>query len=323
MTRTTPLALLTLPLLAGCFGSGRLHDMAVAHNARAVELMQSGSLAEARGALEVALEYNPDFAEAHANLALIDIRQGRLDRAEARLLRAVALNPDFAEAWTDLAALSLAAGETDEAIVRARRAVSVDPDYAEARSFLVRLLIFRGHLDQAEDQALRLVAVRPEAAEGHALLAMVALAAERLGQARREIARAEAASGDDPIVVEVRGRIAFIEGDWGVAVRDLGATVERRPTEADLRYLHAVALLQAGEVDEAGAELDRVLGQQPGHARALAALAVVEAGRGRGARARTLVARALELRPGLEEAQAICAQLGGTCAADPAETAEP
>jgi tetratricopeptide (TPR) repeat protein len=304
------------PAVIACSGA-TLHERAIEHNARAATLIEEGELAGARASLEVALEYNPRFAEAHANLGLIDLREGRLEDAERRLEKAVLFNPDFAEAWTNLAGLSLSLGMPDEALVRARQAVEVDPDFPEGRIALIRALLLSGSEEEAEDQARRLMVVRPDEARSHAVIAMVALARRQLDVTDREVELALEIDGELPLALEVRGRLRLLLGRAAEAGPDLSAALRDRPADVDLRYLRALALLQGGEVERAEAELREALARRPRHARALAALALIEAAQGQRTRARELLARALEAQPGLAEAVGLCRQLGESCAAAP------
>lgn len=308
-------------LAASACSGATLHQRAIEHNARAAELIEEGSLGQARASLEVALEYNPRFAEAHANLGLIDLREGRLDDAAQRLQRAVLLNPDFAEAWTNLAGLSLSRGQPAEAVVQARQAVEVDPDFAEGRIALIRALLLTGapaDAVEASTQARRLLAVRPSEARSHAVLAMVALAQRRLDEAEREVALALELDGEERLALEVRGRLRLVLGRAEEAAADLDAALRARPADADLRYFHLLALLQAGEVERAEAALREALARQPRHARTLVAAALLEAARGRQDQARELLDEALAAQPGLAEAVELCRQLGArSCIAAP------
>jgi tetratricopeptide (TPR) repeat protein len=302
-------AIIMVPLALTACSSATLHQRAVEHNDRAVELIEAGSLRQARASLEVALEYNPRFSEAHANLGLVDIREGHLEVAELRLQRAVLLNPDFAEAWTNLASISLERDNAEEAIVRARQAVEVDPDFAEARVVLIRALLTQQLVEAAAEQAQRLLAVRPDDARSHAVLAMVALERQLLDEAETEVEAALEIDENHLLALEIRGRLRLLQGDPRAAAVDLEIVVAAQPDDTDLRYFLGLALLQAGAVDRAETLLRQVLRRRPAHARALAALAVIFAARGSRERAAECLEASLTAHPGLPEALALQRQL--------------
>lgn len=311
MKRTNPIVVTFLSSLVACSGAP-LHDRAVEHNAAAVDLIGEGDLDGARANLEVALEYNPRFAEAHANKGLIALRSGRLAEGEGLFRRAVTLNPDFAEAWTNLASISLYRNDADEALSRAKRAVRVDPAFAEARVVLIRVLVAKGRLDEAREQVRRLLVVRPDEARSHALEGLVLFVDGDEDAAAEALERALERDVDCTLALEVRGRLRLSRGRARQAASDLQAASSARPEDPDLRYFLALSLLGSNEAERATAELIRLLDDHPAHARGLTAMALIEVSRGDFGRARTLLDRARAARPDLAEIRAVRARLPGS-----------
>ncbi len=136
--------------------------------------------------------------------------------------------------------------------------------------------------------------------------------ADRLDDARQALARGDyrrAANGtlglfDDVAAVSLHVR-ALANLDMGAAVVAAARGAERHPLAAELRYLHAVLLVNLGRCDEAAAELRRVLYLDRTLAVAHFTLASILAARGDGAGARRAYRNTRDLCAGRPADEAI------------------
>jgi len=126
--------------------------------ATAVELHQSGRLAEAGALYRQILALDPKHVTAMNNLAML-VPQ---DEAEALLTKAVALRPDYADGMINLANARQARGKLDEAVAWYERALAVRPNSADALINLGNTLRQLGKLEDAVAKYRRAVELAPE-----------------------------------------------------------------------------------------------------------------------------------------------------------------
>ncbi|MEQ8515671.1 MAG: sulfotransferase, partial [Chromatocurvus sp.] len=100
--------------------------------AKAEELKQRGSGAEAEAVLRRMIRKNPENAEALRQLAAMASEHFEYGDAVGLLTRAVEAAPRYARAWLDLARAQLDLGDYPAALQSAERVVSLNPEVAEA-----------------------------------------------------------------------------------------------------------------------------------------------------------------------------------------------
>lgn len=229
---------------------------------------------------------------------------GQLDEAEQRYREWLTFNPDDPEALHLLAILRRQRDDLPEAIGLARKAVDLVPDRANYQLTLAGLWLHAREYDRAREgftTALRVNPNLPGAALG---IAQVALLQQDLPAAQDALAKAERMAPEHPQVFAQKAGLARARGDHDTAVKlyleaakrnpndpgfqanlaqsfaALGKTafaeqalrnaVQLKPNYTVARVALAQLLLKERRVDEAQAEFEHILGEQPAHPLALA-----------------------------------------------------
>ncbi len=127
-----------------------------------------------------------------------------------------------------------------------RQAAALKPEFAPARTGIGRSLLALGLVTDAERAFEEVLAAHPDDVD-----ARLGMAAAAGAQARPddEIAMYRTLLAEDQARLEVRAHLvaALIDrGDWAGARVEIGALLERTPEDAQLRFLHGVALERTG-----------------------------------------------------------------------------
>lgn len=296
---------LWLLFLIGC-GSTTLSPLARAHNATGAALLAEGDLERAEANLRLALEYAPSLPEAHLNLGVVALRRGHLAEAEEELRLAVALDEGLGEAWGNLGVVLGSEGRTDEAEAAYVAALRIHPGLAFARRNLARLLLEGGRYTEARAQLLRLLEVDEGDRESQAVLAWCELLLGRPDAGRARVAAAFAPDGEGPAVAHlVRAILALADGDLASAEVDLAAADEDPGLHREVALRRAAIEVITGDHAAAIARLGPLLEADPLDAAAHLLLARAAEGLGEADEAARHARRALELVPGLREAERI------------------
>ena len=179
--------------------------------ARALNLQNTGNLAEAEILYVRFLNKNPKHAGAHHNLGLVHLQRNEPAHALPFLYFAVELNPRLAEAHNTLGNALLRLGRKAEAEAVYRRAIETEPRYAVAWANLGNLLLGDNRAVEAEASFARALTLKPD----HAGAAMNLAAIMRSGRRFEEAL----------VVLEKASRIAppseALLNNLGNAYRDL------------------------------------------------------------------------------------------------------
>jgi len=124
------LMLLTGLLFLGACDSAE--DRLAQHYERGLELLETGSTAQAALEFRNALDINGDFAPARLELAKIYLEQGQAQAALANLIRIVDTDPANSPAQLELARLLLLGGQFEQALSSSEIAVRGMPQNADA-----------------------------------------------------------------------------------------------------------------------------------------------------------------------------------------------
>ncbi|MCX7945174.1 MAG: tetratricopeptide repeat protein [Deltaproteobacteria bacterium] len=165
-------------LLHSCY-TAPIHKKAKEHNLSAVRLIEESKFELAERHLELALEYNKNYAEAYNNLGVIYLKQNRLEKAEKFFLLAIEYNSDFAEAHNNLGYIYLVNNDFRRALQRFKSALSIDPAFVNARLNLARTYILMGEHKKAEPELLKLKILQ-SSEEIYWLLVRIYLKMERI-----------------------------------------------------------------------------------------------------------------------------------------------
>jgi tetratricopeptide (TPR) repeat protein len=114
------------------------------------ELQHAGRLAEAKEAMEVALEKDPTNPNYHAAIAAVLLAEpDGLDQARGALMEALRLDPKNTWAWTLLASAERRAGNPPAAVRAAERSVELEPHNAWTRLALAASQLAMGRTGDA------------------------------------------------------------------------------------------------------------------------------------------------------------------------------
>jgi len=189
--------------------------------------------------LRRAVELYPDYAPVHSMLAFAILLLGYLgyievEASEAAALAARAAELDRNDPWAYVA-LGFAAfteRHTDESIAHFQRALNLNPNFAAAHGYLGWTLSFDGQSDKAIVHSQTAIRMSPH----------------------------------DPQQVIFHGGLAaahYLAGSYDEAIDSALSVLRFRPTFNGARRLLVAALAQAGRLDEARRELERLKNFQP------------------------------------------------------------
>lgn len=128
---------------------------------QAVNLQNSGRLAEAEEIYQEVIEAEPDNKVAYFNLGVIDHTQGQNQEASANYVQALSIDPAYVPALFNLAVLRSDEGDTQGAIGLYRRVVAIEPENAGALLNLGILLLTSGEEAEATELIAQAVALNP------------------------------------------------------------------------------------------------------------------------------------------------------------------
>jgi tetratricopeptide (TPR) repeat protein len=247
------------------------------------------------------------WRDAHAYASLETLWQTTIER-----------NPDAWLARTNLAAMLLdhQPPEPDRALIHAREAVRISPRESSARFNLGLALEATGNPNGAIDEYRQAIA-NATVAEGktarvaivHDKLAATLRAAGRVQEAEAEAAIArsmlagmvgsDGSGADVPIDAQVDAAIALLQaGQADQAAGALSRLVDRAPHRMDGRFAFGVALEQLKQFQPAAEQFRAVLNVAPSHAGAAKHLGLVLHSLNRREEALTAYRLALPLDPG-------------------------
>ena len=181
---------------------------------QALQLIQSGRVAEAEQLLRRQIASTPGNADALHYLGLLCHQSGRGAEALEFLARAVAQAPELAFLRANYAEVLRAQGNLDAAEQQARAAVRLEPGHANFQFNLAMVLQGLGRLADALDAAEQALAVTPEWVEALSLSAGLCFSLERLDQAVEFARRACALQPEDPALLISLMRYRAWACDW-------------------------------------------------------------------------------------------------------------
>ncbi|MBE0614760.1 MAG: tetratricopeptide repeat protein [Burkholderiales bacterium] len=210
---------------------------------QALQLIQSGRLAEGEQMLRTHLARSPDSVDALHYLGLLCHQSGRGAEAVALLTRAVAHSPATAHLRANIAEVLRAQGDLEAAEEHARAAVTREPGHANFQFNLATVLNARGRVEEALAAGERVLALRPDWVEAFSLCASLCVALERLERAVELGQRACALRPDDPALLLALMRYRAWACDWrgrDADVAQLQATLASRLARTDAASLDGV-----------------------------------------------------------------------------------
>lgn len=190
-------------------------------------LLREGEYRDAARSFKQLIDAGEENAGVHSGLATALYHLGRYEQSLESFDRALELDPVFVPAFFNRALLKEKLGQPEAAISDYRTALRYDADHMGSRRALQRLgvsAVERVASSEAEVQAAALLSQAKEAA--------------RLGDysaAEQFLQRAEEWVPGDPVVLQYRSNVAYLQGDLDEAIRILEAALEEDPTNELLR----------------------------------------------------------------------------------------
>ncbi|HLH20750.1 MAG TPA: tetratricopeptide repeat protein [Bryobacteraceae bacterium] len=269
---------------------------------------RAGEFQEAAAGYQACVASDPGRVDARSNLGAVLAAMGRYEEAIAQYQAALAAAPaeiapnlrfNLGLAYYKSFRIRAAADEF-EALSR------MQPRNLNLALLLADCRLRLGEFDQAIAAAAPLDAEHAGEPALDYVLGMALIRAGRIqeGQVRvnRILGRGETAEGHFLL-----GSAAFASGDYPGAVKELERAAELNPDVPSLQSYLGQALLFTGDAEGAAQAFRKELAADPNDFDANFQLAQILARRGAAEEARKLLARAVEVRPGSEEARAALA----------------
>jgi len=242
-------------------GGGAAAQAALGH-----ALAAKGDRAGCEAAYREALKADPKSLTATVGLATVLRETGRAAEAEPLLTAAIDASPGAVEAYKERAHVKIALGRAQEALADASLASAMAENDPEAQKLVTEVKVARAleALGQGQtDLAVQdLTALRDQDPTS---------APVRLGLGRAQIARRDAAAALvelqkavelDPKNAEAQYQLGYVQlnmkANAAGAVAPLGAAAALQPANNQFRTDYGAALMQAGQLDKAVAELTKV-----------------------------------------------------------------
>ena len=134
---------------------------ALNHLRAGVRLEMAGSLEEAAGEQERAVNIQPDLIQAHINLISLYGKLGLIDQARRHYHQAMAINPNQSELHFNLGVVAASQNRLGEAAAAFERALEINPFHAEAYANLGQAMERLGRQDEAVHQYHKALENRP------------------------------------------------------------------------------------------------------------------------------------------------------------------
>jgi TolB-like protein/Flp pilus assembly protein TadD len=146
-----------------------------------------GLHAEARQAVDKALELNPNLAVAHFALARLRLNSYDLPGSEKELGRALELDPDLAGALDATALIESFRGQFTQSIEKFQRVVVMDPVNPERYEKLASVYFFAGRYAEASAAIRRAMELQPGFADPHEWSSTILFAQGKVAAALAEL----------------------------------------------------------------------------------------------------------------------------------------
>lgn len=265
-----------------------------------LEAFQADDLTTARARFEEVIELQPDLAEAHSALALVMVNQGAFDEALAETEKTLALRPD------DVVSLKiqyecykgLGNKEMEDALLDKLAVVSPDPELAPLMFNSAVGKIQSGDMAAGALRFEQVLAMDPELLPAYSALARVYF---DLGRLEDSVKMSNEYLAREPGSGEVLGVLYLAQDRLGNEAEAQAAFDQLKGTDSTqvARVLQemAIANFNSGNLAQAQTLLERILEIQPDHAKAHYHLGLCYVSAGDTAKAKELLSRFIELAP--------------------------
>jgi tetratricopeptide (TPR) repeat protein len=273
---------------------------AIAHVARGEALVALGKNADAEAALRKAVELDPKSALAWSRLARAQLATAKPAEAVASARKATELDDKFGEGfailgaaivaenpknWSDAIAQAQqgafldpknaivkglvgkvfeANGQLEQAAGAYREALKFDPGFAQARLALIQAELNRGNRDAALAEAKKAAAEMPTSPDIQLLIGEMSVRKGDFAEALAFLEKAMKGLPGNSDGWALLGRSYHAVRRYDEAAEAFGKAVELAPQNLNYRSTYGLILGQAGDLEKALAELQKVTGT-PGY----------------------------------------------------------
>ncbi len=238
--------------------------------------LQLGNPQQAEAYFQKALQVSPGNVPLRQQLAVAQLRSGQTDKALATLAPLLDGKAASVEALTMAAQAQLIKGDTAAADANLARAARLKPDDLRVRMAIALSALAKGKGAPALAD-LRAVAAADKGTTADLALIEVLMRGKDLDAARKAVDVLAAKTPDDPLVDQLRGRIALQANDAAGARQHFEAALKRQPDH--LPAMAALAGLDLADKQPAAAKarFEAAVQRNPKNVGALLALAELAA----------------------------------------------
>lgn len=229
------------------------------HFNRAVTLQSLLRTEEALQSYDQVLALDAGDDQAWCNRAALLCKTEQHELALVNVEQALALNPHNIEALNIRGTILQDLGQHDDAEQSYRQALALQPDYADALYQLGRLLLATERYAEALPCLEQAISLNPQFLPAHRQYAQVLRQLDR--QQEAQAADDAALALQTPLIAAYRERAGALEqkGHHESAMALYASALELDPADAELQQLHARALAQVQQQDQALAGLRHML----------------------------------------------------------------
>jgi serine/threonine-protein kinase len=234
-----------------------------------IELVEGGAMTpdeaypRASGALERALQLDPDLSSAHVASAYFKMtREFDWAGAEREFRRALELSPSDADAFDLYGRLCMALGRLDDSLKLLARAQELDP--LSHGNDITTTLLRAGRYEEARERALSAAETNPTNARTRATLGWANILTDRVSEGVADLERAVAIAQGNSLWLGQLGAAYAIAGEEAKARGILHQLQERAKTAFVSPYHLAYVHTGLGEVDAAIDLLEKAVAARTG-----------------------------------------------------------
>ncbi|HKX56354.1 MAG TPA: sulfotransferase [Xanthomonadales bacterium] len=262
-------------------------------------LLKARKLAEAEQYLRHSIRLAPNFAKPHADLGYLLLQSRRAAEAATLLQKVVELEPADGDAWFNLGKALALLGKGREADAAFEKSFDLNPERKALA--LAAEHHQQGRTDQAERMLRELLRKSPDNVDALRLLGVLSLAAGRLQEAERLLKRATHMAPDFADAQLDLGKVYKEQHKLADAIAALERAIALEPGNFYGYFLLASVLSPAARTDDAIAAYRKVLELRPRHAGAWLGLGHALKTAGQQEEAIAAYRECLRLRPGSGE----------------------
>ncbi len=216
-------------------------------------------IGEAERLAKETLDKDGNHIEGHILMGGIYFARKETDKAFAELNRAIELNPSRVESYLSMARFYIVTNERDKAEELFKRSINLNPNSPLAHSEYGKFLVQGNRLQEAEASLLKAVEVGPTDRNARFVLASFYLVNRQLDKAETEYKALAALDQDKPESRAVLADFYSTINRGDEAIRIYKDILTKSPDFLQGRYRLSEILLQRGDIQDAGVQIDEAL----------------------------------------------------------------